>query len=65
MQMLLQVLVSLTLYTKEFFFFFFFFLNEYIDYRKEINLVLVLKEKLAVEIKYAFDRGSNVCVFFK
>ncbi len=46
MQELLQVLVSLTQYMLEAFFIIY-YKNEYIEYRKKRNLVLVLQEKLA------------------
>ncbi len=60
MQVLLQVLVSLTQYTWEGFFI---FMKTSIWNIEKRNLVLVLQEK-QLENKYAIDRGSNVCGLF-
>ncbi len=53
MQVLLQVLINLTQYTQE--------ETEYIEYRK--NKPSVSFTRKDTNIKYAIDRGSNVCEF--
>ncbi len=61
MQVLWQVLVSLTQYTKQGFFFF--FLRKQVDRIEKRKLVLVFQEKLAVTINMQLIEGQ-VCVFF-